>query len=92
MQHVKVEPKLISTLEDVTPTVVTAMAATPDARLRTLMESATRHLHAFIIETLPTEAEFEKALHWIAALGHHTNETNNEVVLAADVQIGRAHV
>lgn len=85
MQHVKVEPKLISTLEDVTPTVVTAMAATPDARLRTLMESATRHLHAFIIETLPTEAEFEKALQWIAALGHHTNETNNEVVLAADV-------
>lgn len=85
MQHVKVEPTLISTLGDVTPAVLQAMEGTEDPRLKAIMASATRHLHAFILETLPTEAEFETALQWIAALGHHTNETNNEAVLAADV-------
>ncbi|OHV83380.1 dioxygenase [Ensifer sp. LCM 4579] len=84
-QHLTIESKLISTLDDVTPAVLSAMAGTQDPRLRTIMESATRHLHAFILETRPTEAEFETALQWIAALGHHTDETNNEVVLAADV-------
>lgn len=85
MQHVTVEPKLISTLDDVTPAVIQAMSATQDQRLKEIMDAAVRHLHAFVIETRPTEAEFEKAIQWIAALGHNTHETNNEVVLAADV-------
>ncbi|WFU51376.1 dioxygenase [Sinorhizobium terangae] len=85
MQHVTVEPKLIETVADVTPTVLGAMSRTSNPRLKQLMESMVRHLHEFIIETRPTEEEFEYGLRWIAALGHHTHETNNEVVLAADV-------
>lgn len=76
---------LIGSETDVTPAVLDAMAAAPDARLRAVMESAVRHLHAFLLETRPSEEEFEAALRWIAALGHHTDEANNEVVLAADV-------
>lgn len=85
MKHVTIEPKLISTVADVTPTVLAAMSRTSDPRLKQLMDSMVRHLHAFIIETEPTEEEFEVGLRWIVALGHNTNESNNEVVLAADV-------
>lgn len=70
---------------EVTPTVLAAFAQTPNARLKEIMASAITLLHHFISETRPTEAEFEAALAWIAALGHHTNEAHNEVVLAADV-------
>ncbi|WP_439632071.1 dioxygenase [Shinella sp.] len=85
MQHVTIQPKLINTIADVTPTVLAAMARTSDPRLKQIMDSLVRHLHAFIIETKPTEEEFEGGLRWLTALGHHTNESNNEVVLAADV-------
>lgn len=77
--------KLISTESEVTALVLSAFAQTPDARLKEIMAAAITHLHRFIQETRPTEAEFEAALRWIAALGHHTNATHNETVLAADV-------
>lgn len=76
---------LISREDQVTPVVLAAMADTDDLRLKALMASAVRHLHAFIRETRPTEVEFEAALRWIAGLGQNTNVANNEVVLAADV-------
>lgn len=85
MNHMSIERKLISTEEDVTPTVLAAMENTTDARLKELVMSLVGHLHAFVRETRPTEAEFEYGLRWIAALGHNTNDFNNEVVLAADV-------
>jgi len=85
MQHVTIEPRLIATIADVTPTVLTAMAKTTNPRLKAIMDALINHLHQFIIEARPTEEEFEFGLRWIAALGHHTHETNNEVVLAADV-------
>ncbi len=62
-----------------------AMRHTPDARLRTVMEALTRHLHAFLREVALTEEEFEQALEFIVALGQATGETKNEVVLAADI-------
>ncbi|CDM60979.1 MULTISPECIES: dioxygenase [Rhizobium] len=85
MQHITIEPKLIAKVEDVTPTVLAAMAKTTNPRLKAVMDRLIHHLHQFTIETRPTEEEFEYGLRWIAALGHHTHETNNEVVLAADV-------
>jgi catechol 1,2-dioxygenase len=78
-------PKLVAAEADVTPTVLDAMADTDDRRLREVMASAVRHLHAFLRETRPTEAEFEAALCWIARCGQLTNDNHNEVVLAADV-------
>ncbi|MCM2477363.1 catechol 1,2-dioxygenase [Rhizobium sp. CG5] len=79
------EHSLISKENEVTPVVLAAMERTDNARLKQIMASAVTHLHHFIRETRPTEEEFEAALRWIAALGHSTNDTNNEVVLAADV-------
>lgn len=69
----------------VTDAVRAAMGKTPDPRLRQVMDAFVRHAHAFIREVRPSEDEFYDGLMWIASLGHHTNKTNNEVVLASDV-------
>ncbi|MCX7560997.1 catechol 1,2-dioxygenase [Sulfitobacter sp. F26204] len=76
---------IISREDQVTPKVLNAMAQTDDARLREIMASLVRHIHAFIRETRPTEKEFETGLQWITRLGQSTNESHNETVLAADV-------
>lgn len=78
-------PPLIEDEASVTPAVQRAMARTTDPRLRAIMDSLVRHLHEFILEVRPSEEEYEQGLAFVAALGHHTHETSNEVVLAADV-------
>lgn len=85
MDYVSTGPRLITKEADVTPTVLAAMADTADPRLREIMSALVDHLHRFILETRPTEAEFEYALRWIVEIGQRTNEFHNEVVLAADV-------
>jgi protocatechuate 3,4-dioxygenase beta subunit len=69
----------------VTDAVLDANAATPDPRLREIIDSLVRHVHAFLRETRPTEDEFEVGLRFIAAIGQKTRDMRNEVVLAADV-------
>lgn len=76
---------LIDDEQSVTPVVMAAMANTETPRLRTVMAALVRHLHDFLREVRPTDEEFELGLEFIAALGHATHATNNEVVLAADV-------
>ena len=85
MNHISIEPKLITREADVTPTVLAAMADTDNARLKEIMTALVTHLHQFVLETRPTEEEFEYALRWIVEIGQLTNEFHNEVVLAADV-------
>lgn len=67
------------------PIVLAAMQRTPDARLRELLESLVRHLHAFVIETRLSEGEFEFALDFINRIGQATHAKNNEAVLVADL-------
>lgn len=76
---------LIDSTDTVTPAVLAAMASTPNTRLREIMNSLVTHLHRFLLETRLTEKEYESGLQFIAALGQNTHDTNNEVVLAADV-------
>ncbi|PCI03355.1 MAG: catechol 1,2-dioxygenase [Hyphomicrobiales bacterium] len=76
---------LIKSEEDVTAIVLSSYEKTSDPRLNEIMTSLTKHLHAFLLETRPTEEEYEMGLRWVASLGHHTDNANNEVVLAADV-------
>jgi catechol 1,2-dioxygenase len=69
----------------VTPIVLAAMAHTPSPRLRQVMAGFVEHIHAFIREVDLTEAEFEQAVRFLVAIGQHTNDSHNEVILAADV-------
>lgn len=76
---------LITDPDSVLASALAAMARTPDARLRELMDALTRHMHAFVREVALTEEEFEHALDFLVAIGQATGETKNEVVLAADL-------
>lgn len=76
---------LIRTEEDVTPFVLAAMQNTDDPRLKEIVTSLVRHLHAFLREVRPTEAEYEKGLAILNAIGQATDASHNEAVLYADV-------
>lgn len=69
--------------EDLTAAVLSELDRADDARWRTIMQSAVRHLHGFVRDTALTEAEFQKVCAVIARLGQMTGPSHNEVVLAA---------
>ncbi|MFZ9506557.1 MAG: dioxygenase, partial [Burkholderiaceae bacterium] len=69
--------------EDLTAAVLAELERADDARWRTIMQSAVRHLHGFVRDTALTEAEFQKICAVIARLGQLTGPSHNEVVLGA---------
>src|SRR6185312_3362303 len=75
---------IIEKLEDVTPSVLRAMAATDDARLRTVMEAFVRHMHAFAQEVKLTEAEYDLGVDSLNRIGQATHDSHNEGILFAD--------
>jgi len=74
---------IIKTQEDVTTAVLTEIQRSDNPRFREIMSAAVRHLHGFAREVRLTEAEFRQACDLVAQLGQLTNESHNEVVLAA---------
>jgi catechol 1,2-dioxygenase len=75
---------IIETADDVTPVVLAAMARTPDARLREIMDSLVRHLHAFAREVKLTEAEYDFGVDFLNRVGQATHSAHNEGILLAD--------
>jgi hydroxyquinol 1,2-dioxygenase len=65
--------------------VVASFDATPDARLKELMQALTRHLHAFLREVRLTEDEWQAAIAFLTATGHITDERRQEFILLSDV-------
>jgi catechol 1,2-dioxygenase len=76
---------VVNGADSVTDVVLKAMSRTPDPRLRELMESLVRHLHAFVRETKPTEEEFEIAVDFLVRLGQASGAQKNEVILLSDL-------
>ena len=74
---------IIENQQQVTDAVLSELTRAKNPRFREIMSAAVRHLHAFAREVKLTEAEFHQACAYIAALGKHTTETHNEVVLMA---------
>jgi protocatechuate 3,4-dioxygenase beta subunit len=72
---------IIQRQEDVTTAVIEAFKNTSDPRVREILLSLVKHLHAFTRETHLTEEEWEKAISYITALGQKTTDTHNETVL-----------
>jgi hydroxyquinol 1,2-dioxygenase len=64
---------------------VRSFAATPDARLRAVLESLTRHLHAFLRETRLSEPEWRAGIDFLTAAGRITDDRRQEFVLLSDV-------
>jgi catechol 1,2-dioxygenase len=72
---------IIERQENVTDAVVEAFKGTADPRLREILVSLVKHLHAFARDVHLTEEEFEKAVAYVTALGQKTTASHNEVVL-----------
>jgi len=70
---------------DLVERVVASFADTPDPRTRELVEALTRHLHAFLRETRLTEAEWWRAIEFLTAVGHLTDDRRQEFILLSDV-------
>jgi protocatechuate 3,4-dioxygenase beta subunit len=69
---------------DITAAVVARFDDTPDPRLREVMQSLVRHLHAFAAETRLTQAEWEAAIRELTATGHITDDRRQEFILWSD--------
>jgi hydroxyquinol 1,2-dioxygenase len=65
--------------------VAASFDGTPDPRLKELMRALTRHLHAFVREVRLTEPEWQRAIEFLTATGHITDERRQEFILLSDV-------
>lgn len=54
-------------------------------RLRQVMQSLTRHLHAFVREVRLTEDEWRSGIEFLTAAGHVTDDRRQEFILLSDV-------
>lgn len=72
---------IIKNQEDVTTAVLDAYKNIENPRLREIVASLVKHLHAFARDVHLTEEEFQAGTQIIAKLGQMTNATHNEVVL-----------
>ncbi len=70
--------------EDITQSVIQSFADTPDPRLRELMVSLARHLHAFAQEVQLTEAELFAGIDFLTRCGHITDAKRQEFILLSD--------
>jgi hydroxyquinol 1,2-dioxygenase len=56
----------------------------PDPRLKEIMTSLVRHLHAFAREVQLTEAEWEAGIRFLTDVGHLTDAKRQEFILLSD--------
>jgi hydroxyquinol 1,2-dioxygenase len=80
-----ITPKQAEIEQKLVDTVVASFENTPDERLRQLLQSLTRHLHAFIREVRLTETEWNAAIEFLTAAGHITDDKRQEFILLSDV-------
>ncbi len=71
--------------EAVTDAVLRSLRTTPDPRLRVVLESLTRHLHAFLRDTRLTEEEWRAGIEFLTATGQMCDARRQEFVLLSDV-------
>ena len=72
------------TTETITDAVLDQMATTPDPRIREVMASAVRHLHAFAKEVNLTPAEWIKGIAFMTAVGKICTPARQEFILLSD--------
>jgi hydroxyquinol 1,2-dioxygenase len=72
------------TPETITDAVLDQMATTPDPRMREVMASAVRHLHAFAREVNLTPAEWIKGIAFMTAAGKICTPARQEFILLSD--------
>lgn len=71
--------------ETLTAAVIDSFKNTPDERLKTVLESLTRHLHGFVREVSPSIEEWETAIDFLTATGQKCDDVRQEFILLSDV-------
>ncbi|MCW5666360.1 MAG: hydroxyquinol 1,2-dioxygenase [Piscinibacter sp.] len=71
--------------DTLTDEVVARFADTPDPRLREILSSLVRHLHAFAREVQLTEDEWFRGIDFLTRTGHQCSGTRQEFILLSDV-------
>jgi len=70
--------------ENLTEAVVERFANTPDPRLKQLVSSLVRHLHAYVREVEPTFDEWMGAINFLTRTGQTCTDKRQEFILLAD--------
>jgi hydroxyquinol 1,2-dioxygenase len=73
-----------TTPDEITAAVLERFEGCSEPRLREIMQSLTRHLHAFAKEVDLTEAEWQVAIETLTATGHITDDRRQEFILWSD--------
>jgi catechol 1,2-dioxygenase len=72
------------TEDQLTDEVVARLDATPDARLKEVMQSLVRHLHAFAKDVRLTDEEWLQGIRFLTATGHMCDDVRQEFILLSD--------
>lgn len=70
--------------DTITEAVIARLADTPDPRLKQVLTSLVRHLHAFAREVRLTEAEWFQGIDFLTRVGHITDDKRQEFILLSD--------
>ncbi|MBX3653066.1 MAG: intradiol ring-cleavage dioxygenase [Ramlibacter sp.] len=70
--------------DTITQAVMARFADTPDPRLKDIINSLVRHLHAFAREVKLTEAEWMAGIEFLTRVGHITTDQRQEFILLSD--------
>jgi len=73
------------TEQNLTDVVLQRWRSIPDPRLRALMESFITHLHGFVRDVEPTEAEWGAAIGFLTQVGKKCDDKRQEFILLSDV-------
>ena len=68
----------------ITDAVLERFAGTPDPRLKLLVDSLVKHLHAYVREVEPTFAEWQMAIDYLTRTGHMCVGGRQEFILLSD--------
>lgn len=79
-----VSPEQQAVEQTLVDTVVASFDACEDPRLKEVMVSLTRHLHAFIRDVRLTEDEWGAAIEFLTQAGHITDDVRQEFILLSD--------
>jgi protocatechuate 3,4-dioxygenase beta subunit len=78
------QPAQPMTPQELTSEVLRAYDGTADPRLREILESLVRHLHAFVTETSLTGEEWMAGIRFLTETGHKCDDQRQEFILLSD--------
>ncbi|CAB3810035.1 intradiol ring-cleavage dioxygenase [Paraburkholderia fynbosensis] len=70
--------------DNITQAVLDRLGACTNERTRAISEALVRHLHAFVMEIEPTEAEWAQAIAFLTDTGQMCSDTRQEFILLSD--------